>query len=92
MSAPGEVGAAIEFPISIAEWDRNEREVVRVALDQYRGCNTIDLRNWFRAADGELRPTKSGLTLSLKHLPALADALERALAKARELRLLPIAD
>jgi hypothetical protein len=86
VSAPSEAGTAIEFPIVVAEWERNDREVIRVALDHYRGRNTIDLRNWFRAADGELRPTRSGL--SLKHLPTLADAVQLALAKAIELRLI----
>jgi hypothetical protein len=55
------------FPITIAEWDRNSREIVRVALDQYNG--------------------HSGVTLAVQHLPALADAIGKALARAIKLGL-----
>ena len=58
------------FPITVAEWDRNSREIVRVALDQNNGRHTINA------------------TLSaVKHLPALADAIGKALARAIELGL-----
>jgi hypothetical protein len=80
--------AAAALPIVVAEWDRNSREVVRVSLDRFNGCNTIDVRTWYRAADGSPRPSKSGITLSIKHLPAMAAALAQALARAAELGLL----
>ena len=71
----------------IAEWDRNAREVVRVALDQYQGRYTINLRVWYRDGD-QLKPGRSGLTLALKHLPSLASGLSRALSRARALGLI----
>jgi hypothetical protein len=58
--------------------------VIRVALDRYNGQHTINARVWFHGDDG-LRPSKAGLTLSLKHLPKLADALAKAERHAREL-------
>ena len=75
------------FPIILAEWDRNAREVVRVALDCYNGRPTINARVWYRADDG-LQPSKSGITLTIKHLPALAEALAKAERHARELGLI----
>src|SRR6266702_4403810 len=33
------------FPVVIAEWPRNDREIVRVALDRFNGRFTIDLRS-----------------------------------------------
>jgi hypothetical protein len=75
------------FPLVIAEWDRNAREVLRVALDQYNGRHTINIRVWYRDG-GEIKPGKSGITLSLKHLPTLTDALARSLDAARDLGLL----
>lgn len=71
----------------IAEWDRNSREIVRVALDRFNGYHTIDVRTWYHAGDG-VKPSKSGITLAIKHLPALADALRRALDAAEGLGLL----
>jgi hypothetical protein len=76
-----------EFPIVIAEWHRNAREVVRVALDLYNGRHTINARVWY--CDGEeVKPSKLGITLAVKHLPALADALAKALVAARQIGLL----
>jgi hypothetical protein len=77
-----------EFPIVVAEWDRNSREVVRVALDHYNGRHTINARVWYHDDDDALRPSKTGITLAVKHLPALADAMAKALAAARDLGLI----
>jgi hypothetical protein len=84
----------LEFPLVIAEWDRNAREVIRVALDHYRGRHTIDIRVWYHADDvlklekSVLKPGKTGITLAVKHLGAMADAMAKALDEARELGLL----
>ncbi len=43
----------------------------------------------FENMPGALRPTRSGLSLAVHHLPALADALTAALIVARERGLLP---
>jgi hypothetical protein len=76
------------FPIVIAEWPRNKREVIRLSLDEYQGCKTIDCRVWWHDGDGVLKPGKYGLTLAVKHLPALANAVAKALDAARALGLL----
>lgn len=76
-----------EKRIVVASWPRNAREQIEVALDQYQDCRTIDLRTWFTSPDGSQRPTRSGLSLSVRHLPALADALAKALVRAREMGL-----
>lgn len=70
-------GLPNQYPIIVAEWDRNKREVVRVALDHYNGRHTISVRVWYRDGD-ELRPSKSGITLGFKHLGPLASALNNA--------------
>lgn len=77
----------LTFPIIVAEWDRNAREVVRVSLDFYSGRNTIDVRTWYRDGD-QLKPSKSGITLALHHLPNLAQGLTDALGQARLFALL----
>jgi hypothetical protein len=79
--------AAPLYPLVVAEWPRNAREVIRVALDQYQGRHTVNVRVWWHDEDGVLKPGKSGITLSLKRLPAMADALGAALVRAIELGL-----
>ncbi|MBZ0139774.1 MAG: transcriptional coactivator p15/PC4 family protein [Pseudorhodoplanes sp.] len=78
----------ITFPVIVAEWDRNAREVVRVALDHYNGRHTINARVWYHDDDDVLKPGKTGITLAVKHLPAFADAMGKALAMARDLGLI----
>jgi hypothetical protein len=73
----------------IAEWRRNAREEIAVAFDSYQGVDTIDIRCWYEGADGERKPSKSGITLSIaRHLEPLATALAEAVEVARERGLL----
>jgi hypothetical protein len=72
--------------VIISEWRRNKREMIRIALSEYQGHKTVDIRVWYATGDGN-RPTRTGLTLGLRHLPDLANALALAHyeAKARGL-------
>ena len=76
------------LPIVIAQWLRKARHTVMVKIDQFNGTVVIDIRDWWTSPTGELRPGPSGITMSVHHLPALAHALTRAEATARELGLL----
>ena len=75
----------IAYPVVVAEWARNSRESIRIALDQYQGCEIVDARAWWRDDEGLWRPGRSGLTLSVKRLPALTEGLINALRRARAL-------
>ena len=77
-----------DLPFTAGEWPRNNREDVRVRLDLFKGRVIVDCRTWWRDEAGELRPGRGGLTLSVRHLPALAEALDMALAHATALGLL----
>ena len=72
-------------PELIREFRRSRREIVRVSLDRYKESDLINIRAWFIDAEGELRPTRDGIALAVKHLPALAQALHDALTRAQEL-------
>jgi hypothetical protein len=72
-----------DLPLALAEWPRNERETVRVRLDRYNGHVVVDCRCWWSDASGELKPGRGGLTLAVRHLPALADAVAAALTQAQ---------
>lgn len=85
-STCGEISPPV-FPLVISEWPRNAREVIRVALDHYQGRHTVNFRVWYHDGD-VLKPGKSGITLAVRHLPAMADAIAKALDEARELGLL----
>lgn len=78
----------VKLPIVVNEWRHNAAEVFRVTLDEYKGVTTIDVRSWWRDAEGNLRPGKNGLTASIKHLDALKSGLEVALDMAINLGLI----
>jgi hypothetical protein len=68
-------------PITV-EIERNVREVLRIATDEYQGQLTLDIRIWFRDRDA-LKPTKRGVGMALRHLPALAAGINEVLARAK---------
>jgi hypothetical protein len=68
----------------IREWPKNVRENLRVTIDQFQGRPVIDVRCWYWTKAGELRPGRAGLTVSTRHLPALAAALAEAVKAAEE--------
>ena len=74
--------------IIIAEWQKNSREILRVRLDTFKGQAVICCRAWYTASDGTLKPGHGGLTVSIRHLPALASALAKAVEAANAARLL----
>lgn len=67
----------------VAEFQKNARERVRVALTEYAGHELVDVRAYWQDQTGEWRPGK-GLALRRELLPELRRALLAAerLAKA----------
>jgi hypothetical protein len=63
-----------------------------IRIDEFKGSLVIDIRAWWTSSTGELRAGRSGITMSVRHLPSLACALIKAEALARELGLLPEPD
>ena len=62
----------------IAEWQKNSRELLRVRLDEYQGQRVICCRAWYKGADGNMKPGRGGLTVSIRHLPAILIAMSDA--------------
>ena len=69
-------------PLIIASWRKNSRETLMVKLDTFKGASILDLRTWYEGGGGQLRPGRSGLTIAIRHLPRLSQALCEALATA----------
>jgi hypothetical protein len=70
-------------PLIIAEWRVSGSDTARVILKSFNGFPIIDVRKWYRDAADELRPGRHGVSFNVKHLPALADAIAKALTQAR---------
>jgi hypothetical protein len=48
----------------LREFKRNAGDTLRVSLNTYKGRTYIDLRLFYQDANGELRPTKKGVTVT----------------------------
>ena len=70
-------------PLVIAEWRVSGSDTARVLLKSFNGFPIIDVRKWYRDAADELRPGRHGVSFNVKHLPALTDAIAKALAEAQ---------
>src|SRR5204862_6141195 len=71
--------AMTAFPVILGHVEKNSRERIRVALDEYNGRKYLDLRIFAQTIDGE-KPTKAGITVRLdriRDLRRLVDAAER---------------
>ena len=57
-------------------------------LSTFEGRNLVDIRQYFTNEQGQNRPTSKGVAMVVLRLPDLARAVNKALAKARELGLI----
>jgi hypothetical protein len=75
-------------PVEIAKFWKNRRhDAIVVSLSTYEGRNIVDVR-MHAMKEGRLLPTPKGVAMVVLRLPDLAKAVNKALAKARELDLL----
>jgi len=62
----------------VARIAKNPTEEVRVSLTSYRGHDLVDIRVFFQDEQGEWRPTKRGVSLSVDSFVELRDAVVKA--------------
>jgi hypothetical protein len=80
--------SATKFPIVLAEWPRNHNQVVKIVLTDYKGRKGINIRVWFRAEGGDIRPSRTGIWLPLERLSEVRKGLRKAKEIAAELGLI----
>ena len=61
----------------VAEFAKNSRETIRVAVGEFKGHQLVHIRAWVAGADVALIPTKSGIALRLEMVPQLIEALQK---------------
>jgi len=62
----------------IATIQKNSREEIRVSRDEYNGHDLINLRVFFDAGEGDMRPGNKGLAFNASLLPEVMKALVQA--------------
>jgi hypothetical protein len=62
----------------VARIAKNPTEEVRVSLTSYRGHDLVDIRVFFQDEQGEWRPTKKGVSVSVDSFAELREAVVKA--------------
>ena len=66
------------------EFKKNDRgEVVRIVREDYKGADLVNIRVWYRADNGEMRPSKTGITINGSQIDQLIEALQAVKAEGR---------
>lgn len=71
--------------ITVAEFQKNSREKVRVGLSTFKNYRLLQIRSWATKDGADPIPTKSGIALQLQLIPELRKALDAAEEEARRL-------
>jgi hypothetical protein len=65
-----------DYGIVVDSFDKNVREQIRVSINEFKGNRYIDIRVFFKDANGrEYLPSKKGVTLSDRKYPELLEAI-----------------
>ena len=70
------------MPVLIKDIKRNNNEIIRVEVSEYKGKELINIRIWYvadRDADGRdiYKPTQKGVALNISEFSALKDAITK---------------
>jgi len=64
----------------LTTFSRPRGEQIRVAISEFKGTESLNIRLWYETDQGELRPTQKGVNLRYEEL----DTLEQAIKSAKE--------
>jgi hypothetical protein len=78
----------VVLPVVLAEWPQNGHGVVRLTLTEYKGHKRLDLRSYYYAKGGDLRPSRNGVVVPFERLSEVRKGLRKAKELAEELGLI----
>jgi hypothetical protein len=62
----------------VGTYEKNSKEEVRVSVDDFHGRQMINIRVFYKSAEGEWLPGRQGISISPEHYRELAEALVKA--------------
>ena len=71
--------------MQIAEIEKNQKERIRVSIEEYKGHKFVDLRVYWQDEAGEWRPGKKGIALNPDIIDEVIEALQIASEKLESL-------
>ena len=64
--------------------EKNSRESLVINQTEFKGVKLVDVRVFYKDENGDLKPTKKGVSVHLNQLDALIKALSEVSAAVRE--------
>ena len=64
--------------------EKNSRESLVINQTEFKGVKLVDVRVFYKDENGDLKPTKKGVSVRLNQLDALIKALSEVSATVRE--------
>jgi hypothetical protein len=65
----------------IARMEKNSQEEYRFSIQEYRGCELLDIRVYYDSGSDKMIPTRKGISVSLDRLGEFLRCLEKAAKK-----------
>ncbi len=62
-------------PIIIKDIPKNNGDILRIEISEYKNVPYLNLRMWYTDKDGELRPTKKGVAVTKEDYVLLKAAI-----------------
>ncbi len=67
--------------VIIRDIERNNREIIRIEVSEYKGVELINLRIWYQAIDdnGDVvyKPTQKGVAINISKYDDLKEGIEK---------------
>lgn len=68
--------------VIIKDIKKNNNEIIRIEVSEYKGRDLINIRIWYQAIDGAsgdvvFKPTQKGITLNISEFEELKDGVEK---------------
>ena len=64
---------------------KSDREELRLSVAEYHGHTFLNVRACYRSSDGEMRPSRKGVTVPMRGLPAFCEAAALTMQEAERL-------
>jgi hypothetical protein len=70
------------MPVVIKDIKKNNNEIIRIEVSEYKGRELINIRIWYQSIDGAsgdlvYKPTQKGVTLNISEFEELKDGVEK---------------
>lgn len=62
----------------IGEIEKNQSEMIRIAIEEFKGYEFLDIRVYFKDSNGEWKPTKKGVAVPTDKIDTLSGFIREA--------------